>query len=415
MIGTSWAEVGNGGELAETPPLTGADLRRALEQQEFQLHYQPIVSLDSGQIAGFEALLRWMHPERGMLYPADFLPLAAHTDLVVPLTQRTLHQMGEQMGRWQEGVGKTLPLTVSMNLSAQYLVQGNLIQEMDGLAAKSQIDYQTFRLELTETQIVENQQQLVRPLSQLKDRGVRLIIDDFGSGCSPLLHLARLPVCALKIDQSLVRAVRSDLARRAITAITSLAHGLGLELIAKGVEKEEQLRLLQEIGCEYGQGFYFSPAVDRQAADLLLAEGIQKGRGGQVDVSRLGAFGLFANLGEADLNEIALSCSELAVPAGSIVIREGQVGNRIYLVERGSVAVFKGPRDAGPFLVTLQAPNVIGEMAIVDPERIRTANVKALTPLRVLSIPIPAFLSFLRRFPVLEANFHQLRKMRSAK
>ena len=391
-----------------------SELQRALERQEFQLHYQPIVGLEREQIVGFEALLRWMHPGRGVIYPEQFLPLAETTHLIVPLTQWTLREVCQQIGRWQTVLGGTLPLTITTNLSVQYLTQSDLTREVDGLVSANQLNFSTLRFELNETQILTNPELLTRTLSELKERGMGAIIDDFGSGYFTLRHLVRLPVCAWKMDRSLVRNLPSDPENRSIArAIISLGHSLGLEVIAKGVEKEEQLHCLREMECEYAQGYYFSTPQDPDAAFLLLSETIQMNRTGRVEVSRLRPFEIFADLNPEDLNEIVQSCKELTVPADTHIIRQGQVGNRIYLLEEGSVAIYRGSGETRHFLITLAAPAVVGEMAVVDPERIRTASGRSLTALRLLSIPIPAFLSLLRRFPTLGRNLRKLLDERS--
>lgn len=402
------------GELIEKRVESESELQRALEREEFQLHYQPIVGLEREQVVGFEALLRWMHPGRGVIYPEQFLPLAETTHLIVPLTQWTLREVCRQSGRWQAALGGTLPLTISTNLSVQYLTQNDLTREVEGPASANQLNFHTLRFELNETQILTNPELLARTLAELKERGSGAIIDDFGSGYFSLRQLVRLPVCALKMDRSLVRNLSSDVENRSIAqAIISLGHSLGLEVIAKGVEKAEQLHVLRDMECEYAQGYYFSPPQDPDAAFLSLAETMQTNRAEEVEVSRLRPFEIFAGLPPEDLQEIVRSCKELAVPADTLIIRQGQVGNRIYFLEEGSVAIYRGSGETRQFLITLAAPAVVGEMAVVDPERIRTADVRSLTALHLLSIPLPTFLSFLRRFPALGKNLRKLLAERS--
>ncbi|MGH9783703.1 MAG: EAL domain-containing protein [Terriglobia bacterium] len=397
------------GEPIEKRLESESELQRALERQEFQLHYQPIVGLEREQIVGFEALLRWMHPGRGVIYPVEFLSLAETTNLIVPLTQWTLREVCRQIGRWQAGLGGTLPLTISVNLSVQYLTQNDLTREVEDLASANQLNFYTLRFELNETQILSNPELLTRIFSELKEKGMGGIIDNFGSGDLSVRHLVRLPVCALKMDRSVVSNLPSDPQNRSIArAIISLGHSLGLEVIAKGVEKAEELHVLRDMECEYAQGFYFSPPQDPDAAFLLLSETMQTNRMEEVEVSRLEPFDFFSGLHPEDLHEIVQSCKELAVLADTLIIRQGQVGNRIYFLEEGSVAIYKGSGETRHFLRTLRAPAVVGEMAVVDPERIRTADVRSLTDLRLLSIPIPTFLSFLRRFPALGNNLRKL-------
>ena len=402
-----------GEQLEKQTPLED-ELPRALERQEFQLHYQAIVGLEREQIVGFEALLRWMHPSRGVIYPAEFLPVAENTDLIVPLTQWTLREVCRQIGRWQAVLGGTLPLTVSTNLSVGYLAASSLAQELSDIASASQLNLGALRCEINAVQIPSNPELMTRTLFDLKEMGIGVILDDFGSGYISLRHLAHLPVCALKIDRSLVPNLPSDRENRSIVqAIIALGHSLGLEVIAKGVETAEQLAVLQEMECEYAQGYYFSPAQDHDGASILLSETIQMSRGREVAVSRLRPFEVFAGLHPEDLNEIVQSCREVAVPMDTLVIRQGQVGNRIYLLEEGSVATYRSSGETHHFLRILMAPAVVGEMAVVDPERIRTLNVRSLTALRLLSIPVPVFLSFLRKFPALGRNLRKLLAERS--
>jgi len=391
-----------------------SELQRALEQHEFQLHYQPIVGLEREQVVGLEALLRWMPPGRGVIYPEQFLPRAETTGLIVPLTQWTLREACQQIGRWQTGLGGTFPLTISVNLSIQYLTQNHLKRDVESLASTHQWDLRILRFELAETEIQTNPELLIRTFSGLKERGIGGIIDDFGSANLSLRHLVRLPVCALKMARSVADNLDSaPEARSMARAIISLGHSLGLEVIAKGVETAEQLHVLRAMECDYAQGFYFFPPQDPDAAFLLLSERTPADRTEEVEVSRLGAFEIFSGLPPEDLQQIVRNCRELTVPADTLIIRQGQVGNHIYLLEEGSVAIYKGPKETCPFQRSLGAPAVVGEMAVADPERIRTANVRSLTALRLLAIPIPAFLACLQRFPVLRTNLRRLLAERS--
>ena len=385
-----------------------------MERGEFQLHYQPIVELENSRIVGFEALLRWMHPSRGVLLPAEFLgsPDRPGPDSLA-LIRWALRELGQRIGRWQAGLGGTLPVTVSMNMPVAVLTAADFIRELDTLSSENGFECHSLRFELTEDQIRDRDAALTTTWRQLQERGVRLIIDNFGAGDSPLNFASNLPVCAVKLDSSLVSDTPSHPSHQWVKTILSLAHSLGLECIAKGVERPDQLRVLRQLGCEYGQGHWFYHPQDQDAAFLLLSEAAQQLHPLELEASSLHPFELFASLEEQDLNEIARHCKELNVPADTLLIREGQVGDRIYFLQEGSIAIYRDSRDTQKFLMTLEAPTVVGEMAIVDPERIRTANVRSVTPLRLLSMPIATFVSFLRRLPLLAGNFRHLLAQRS--
>ncbi len=244
-------------------------------KQEFQVHYQPIVSLASGKITGFEALLRWQHPSRGLLSPTEFIPIAEETRLIVPLGYWVLRSACYQTRAWQERFPTTPPLTISVNLSSKQFLQPNLIEQIEQILEESGLDACSLRLEITESAIMENSETSATMLLQLRSIGVQIYIDDFGTGYSSLSYLQRFPVNALKIDRSFISRMGVDGEDSAIVqTIVMLANKLGIDVIAEGIETEEQLGQLREICCTQaqGQGYFFSKPLDSQAAETLIAD-----------------------------------------------------------------------------------------------------------------------------------------------
>jgi hypothetical protein len=226
--------------------------------------------------------------------------------------------------------------------------------------------------------------------------------------------LANLPVHALKIDRDFVSRLDIDERNSVIVrSIVVLAHNLGLQVIAEGVETPHQLDYLKALKCQYGQGYLFSPPFDSEQATQFLMTWSGSGYERKVEISSLRAFELFLGLDDDDLGEVAKICEEMTAPAGSVIIRQDEVGDRIYLLQEGSVGVYRGESDPPRFLAVLQAPTVFGEMAILNTERVRTANVKALSNLRLLAIPILLFNALLRRIPRLKENLLNLVAERS--
>jgi diguanylate cyclase (GGDEF)-like protein/PAS domain S-box-containing protein len=246
------------------------DLRRAVERREFRVHYQPIVRVEDGRIAGFEALVRWQHPKRGLVAPSEFIPLAEETGLVVPLGRAVLEEACRQAAEWRKTGGDDL--TVSVNLSVKQFTQPDLVEQVDAVLRDSGLPSRLLKLEVTESMVMENTDAAIALLRRLKALGVHIAIDDFGTGYSSLSYLLRLPADSLKIDRSFVSG-SGDPGRNAniVRTVVGLAYSLGLDVVAEGVETEEQRALLEDLGCPLAQGFLFSPAVDGAAATLLLA------------------------------------------------------------------------------------------------------------------------------------------------
>jgi diguanylate cyclase (GGDEF)-like protein len=246
-------------------------LRRAIEREELRLHYQPLVSLQDGTFVGVEALARWQHPELGLVSPAEFIPLAEETGLIVPLTHWVLGTACRQMKEWQEA-GLEL-MTVSVNISAQRFREANLPEAVSDALASSGLDGRHLCLELTESVLMEDVEETIATLLELKKLHVKISIDDFGTGYSSLSYLKRLPIDTLKIDQSFVRNMPADGDDAAIAMlIISMAHSLNLSVVAEGVETEEQMQLLRSQECDVMQGYLVSrPRPGAEITEMLAA------------------------------------------------------------------------------------------------------------------------------------------------
>jgi diguanylate cyclase (GGDEF)-like protein/PAS domain S-box-containing protein len=245
------------------------DLRRALDRSEFRLHYQPIMSLETGEITGCEALLRWMHPERGLVAPADFIPLAEETGLIVSIGEWVLRTACAEIRRWD--VLGLPPINLSVNLSARQFQQDALASVVSKALESTGFDARRLKLELTESILMEYAERTIATLRNLRTLGVELSIDDFGTGYSSLAYLKRLPCTSLKIDRSFVRDINSDPDDAAIaSAIISIAHDLRLKVIAEGIETKDQQSFLKVRGCDEGQGYLFSrPIPSEEFVDFV--------------------------------------------------------------------------------------------------------------------------------------------------
>lgn len=248
------------------------DLRQAVENREFQLHYQPIVSLGNNKIVGFEALVRWQHPTRGMIFPTDFITIAEETGLIIPLGLWVLQEACRQMRVWQVQFPTNPPLTISVNLSAKQFMQPELVEQISRIIRETNLDPRSLRLEITESMLLENNAFLTPTLSQLQALGVSLFLDDFGTGYSSLNYLYRLPIDTLKIDRSFISNMGNTEGWEIVRAITMLAHALGINVIAEGVETKEQLAHLDTLQCEYAQGYLFSKPLDAVTVGTMIAQ-----------------------------------------------------------------------------------------------------------------------------------------------
>ncbi|MBK4732590.1 EAL domain-containing protein [Oxynema sp. CENA135] len=248
-----------------------ADLRHAIERNEFQLYYQPIVSLTTGKIVGFEALLRWPHPTRGLVSPVEFIPIAEETGSIVALDRWVLREACQQLSQWQTEGLIDEKIAVSVNFSARQFSQPDLIEYIDRILTETQLNPRCLKLEITESAIMENTESAAAILRQLRDRHIHLSIDDFGTGYSSLSYLHHFPVDTIKVDKSFVQRLDGSTHNLGlIPAIISIAQTMGMSVIAEGIETVEQLTQLRALKCNYSQGFLFSQPLKAQEAIALL-------------------------------------------------------------------------------------------------------------------------------------------------
>jgi diguanylate cyclase (GGDEF)-like protein len=247
------------------------EMRRAIEHQEFRVYYQPIVALGAGEFKGFEALLRWEHPQRGMLQAGEFLEVAEETGLIVPISYWVLHNACKQTGQWLKEFGEKLPLSVSVNLSTKQFYNPHLIKYVEHALHNGGVSTGHLRLEISESVLMQNPEQALRQLVQLAELGVLLVLDDFGIGNSSLGWLHRFPMKVLKIDKSFLgRMVGSSKTVGIVQAIVTLGHNLNMMVVAKGVETDEQLERIRELSFDYIQGNYLSEPLDSYNASGWL-------------------------------------------------------------------------------------------------------------------------------------------------
>ncbi|MBC1279163.1 EAL domain-containing protein [Nostoc sp. UCD121] len=248
------------------------DLRRAVERQEFLVYYQPIVSLITGRISGFEALVRWQHPIRGLVPPTEFIPVAEETGLINAINTWVLQSACHQLSIWQHQPVTPEPLTISVNLSARLFLQPNFVEQIDRIIYETKINPTYLELEITESVIMENTNAIKIIFQQLKQRNIKLIMDDFGTGYSSLSYLHSFPLNALKIDKSFVKRMQDNKENMGLVpAMIGIANSMGMSAIAEGVETEEQLAQLRSLNCNFAQGFLFSEPIEQQLVVKLLA------------------------------------------------------------------------------------------------------------------------------------------------
>jgi diguanylate cyclase (GGDEF)-like protein len=255
------------------------ELERGIENAEFELHYQPIVVLDSRRVAGVEALVRWRHPRRGLVQPAEFIPLAEETNLIVPLGGWVLREACTQLAGWRAALGDRAPRYVSVNVAGSQLDQPGFVDEVHRALDESGLDPRALMLELTESSLIEDTGRNALRLQQLRGLGVRIAVDDFGTGYSSLSYLRRFPMDVLKIDRSFTGGLTPGGPSSLVAAIIAMGDSLELTVVAEGVEDGEQLDRLRTLQCPLGQGFLFSRPLDRDGLEALLEAGASPGDG----------------------------------------------------------------------------------------------------------------------------------------
>jgi diguanylate cyclase (GGDEF)-like protein/PAS domain S-box-containing protein len=249
------------------------DLRHAIERKEFVMYYQPIVSLENRSIVGFEALVRWNHPQRGLLLPMGFIPLAEETGLIIPMSLWIIREACKQIRIWQQQFPSDLTLVVSVNVSPKHLANANFINHITDILDETSLNPEQLALEITENTLIDNTDYMASLFSKLKDMGIKINIDDFGTGYSSLSYLQRFSINTVKIDQSFIsRLSKNEKDVEIVQSIINMAHNMKIHVIAEGVEQSENLRTLENLKCEYAQGFFFSYPLDIYETEKLLAQ-----------------------------------------------------------------------------------------------------------------------------------------------
>lgn len=248
------------------------DLRKAIHRKEFVTHYQPIVSLKTRSVVGFEALIRWNHPQLGLIYPGSFISIAEETGLIIPITRLVLQEACSDLKSWQDQIQHLQKLTMNINISSKHFLLPNLLDDIKDILNNTGLPPDHLKLEITETALMEDVEETVRHVNRLRDYGLQIVIDDFGTGYSSLSYLQRLPIDTLKVDRSFVARIQNspDGNRNIVEAIISLAHRLDMIVVAEGVENQEQYAILLDMNCQYGQGYLFSKPIAREDVDKLV-------------------------------------------------------------------------------------------------------------------------------------------------
>jgi diguanylate cyclase (GGDEF)-like protein len=248
-----------------------AELRRALERDEIEIHYQPIIRLKDGVVAGFEALLRWRHPERGMIEPDRFIPHAEQSGLIVALGRLALRRSAKDLARWQQFFPAKPPLYVSVNVTWRQIADESFAKELGSVLKRAGLVKSSLKLEITESAIMSGAERAEAGLKRLKSMGASLAIDDFGTGHSSLSQLARFPFDTIKIDKSFLASAREPSGAKVLGSILGLAHELKLTVVAEGVENDDDAAMLKQLGCEQGQGYLFGAPLPEPKVPAYLA------------------------------------------------------------------------------------------------------------------------------------------------
>jgi diguanylate cyclase (GGDEF)-like protein len=268
-----------------------SDLRGALERDELRLHYQPILAMGSARIVGFEALVRWQHPTRGLVPPLAFIPLAEETGLIIPVGRWVLETACRDALRWQTHEDDaSAPVVVSVNLSARQFARPDLVEEVEAVLAETGLPPSALELEITESVLMDHSDPGIHRLRRLRALGVRLVLDDFGTGYSSLAYLKHLPLDTIKIDRTFVAGIDEQADRSIVDAVIALAHGLGIRVVAEGIETERQAERLRELGCDFGQGYLFSRPVPVADVERLLRSASDRAAAWSERIGAVGAW-----------------------------------------------------------------------------------------------------------------------------
>jgi EAL domain-containing protein (putative c-di-GMP-specific phosphodiesterase class I) len=247
------------------------DLRRAIERNELFLYYQPLVELTTGKVTGVEALMRWRHPDRGIIVPNDFIPIAEENGMIMQIGQWALEEACQQVKAWQSDPAITPTLTVSVNVSARQFQEPELVDIVTRVLRESNLEPRFLKLEITESLGMDDSEMTLVLLNRLKELGVGIALDDFGMGHSALSYLKRFPIDTLKLDRLFVSGLPDNKEDRAIVlAAVNVARAMGLDITAEGVETKEQIQILYSLGCDHGQGFYFARPMPAFAMETYL-------------------------------------------------------------------------------------------------------------------------------------------------
>ena len=250
------------------------DLRKGVENNEFELHYQPIVSVDTIAITGFEALIRWNHPQYGLVYPDNFISVAEETGLIVPIGKWVLQEACKDLVRWQRRIENSPLLIMNVNISSKQFLRSDIISEILEILGQSNLPPDRLKLEITETALMEDRKEAIRIIKQLKELGIQMVIDDFGTGYSSMSYLQQLPVDMLKVDRSFVSKMHQKLDenKNIVETIITLAHKLNMIVVAEGVETSEQHCMLSDMKCQLAQGYLFAKPLKRKKMDKLIRD-----------------------------------------------------------------------------------------------------------------------------------------------
>lgn len=247
-----------------------SDLQQALQRNELRVYYQPIFFIETGQLVGFETLIRWQHPQRGVVLPDEFVAIAEDSGLIVPIGEWTLRQACHQLKIWHNLFPQVNDLMMSINLASKQIRYAHFLQQLDAILNEAELEGHHLKLEITEGTLIDSTSAITETLMAIRSRNIQLSIDDFGIGYSSLSYLSRFPINTLKIDRSFIKNLDQNENLGIVRAIVTLAHTLGMSVVAEGVETQAQLDELKQLKCEFGQGYLFAPALDADAAEALV-------------------------------------------------------------------------------------------------------------------------------------------------